>query len=135
MNAKIYLTPYKAVYILENIFSTRLKEIMKSHDYKQIDIIEKSKIYSEVDVKLTKTFISDCVNGKIIPRQEKLSLLAKTLNVSEGWLLGYNVPKDRSNSDNMINKVKLNVQGLSNSELEQVNSFIEYLKFKRKMPN
>lgn len=135
MNAKIYLTPYKAVYILENIFSTRLKEIMKSHDYKQIDIIEKSKIYSEVDVKLTKTFISDCVNGKIVPRQEKLSLLAKTLNVSEGWLLGYSVPKDRSNSDNMINKVKLNVQGLSNSELEQVNSFIEYLKFKRKMPN
>ncbi|MEM5397292.1 transcriptional regulator [Staphylococcus gallinarum] len=120
---------------MENIFSTRLKEIMKSHDYKQIDIIEKSKIYSEVDVKLTKTFISDCVNGKIVPRQEKLSLLAKTLNVSEGWLLGYSVPKDRNNSNNMINKIKLNVQGLSNSELEQVNSFIEYLKFKRKMPN
>ncbi|KIR10883.1 helix-turn-helix domain-containing protein [Staphylococcus gallinarum] len=121
---------------MENIFSTRLKEMMKSHDYKQIDIVEKSKAYAEDSgVKLTKTFISDCVNGKIVPRQEKLSLLAKTLNVSEGWLLGYSIPKDRNNSDNMINKIRLNVQGLSNSELEQVNSFIEYLKFKRKVPN
>lgn len=117
---------------MNDIFSTRLKEIMKSHDYKQIDIIEKSKIYTEKSgVKLSKTFISDCVNGKVIPRQDKLSLLAKTLYVSEGWLLGYNVPKERDLSNNITNEIKLNIQDLTEIELEKVNDFIEFLKFKR----
>lgn len=117
---------------MNDIFSTRLKEMMKSHDYKQIDIIEKSKIYTEKSgVKLSKTFISDCVNGKVMPRQDKLSLLAKTLDVSEGWLLGYNVPKERDLSNNITNEIKLNTQDLTEIELEKVNDFIEFLKFKR----
>lgn len=39
--------------------------------------------------------ISDYVKGKYDAKQDKLSLLAKALNVSETWLMGYDVPKER----------------------------------------
>ena len=45
-------------------------------------------------IKMSKSHLSQYVNGKSQPDQHKLYLLAKTLKVSEAWLLGYDVPKE-----------------------------------------
>ncbi|HDL2079330.1 TPA: S24 family peptidase [Enterococcus faecium] len=51
-------------------------------------------LQKETGIKMSKSHLSQYVNGKSSPDQHKLYLLAKTLNVSEAWLLGYDVPKE-----------------------------------------
>ena len=45
---------------------------------------------------MNKSDISQYVSGKVEPNQDKLYVLAKALNVSEAWLMGYDVPMERS---------------------------------------
>ncbi|GGB85752.1 LexA family protein [Staphylococcus nepalensis] len=88
-------------------FSNRLKQALKENKMKQVDVIEKSKMYKEeLGVQISKTDISQYVNGKVNPGQNKLYILAKILNVSEAWLLGYNVEKERidDGTRNKMNK-------------------------------
>ena len=40
-------------------------------------------------MKISKSDLSQYVSGKTEPRSDKLCILAKALNVSEQWLLGY----------------------------------------------
>jgi transcriptional regulator with XRE-family HTH domain len=44
---------------------------------------------------ITKSSISQYVSGKFEPKQKALYALAKALNVSEAWLMGYSVPRER----------------------------------------
>src|SRR3712207_3497127 len=74
----------------------RLKQLMKERNLKQIDIINMSKPFQEkFDIKLSKSNMSEYVNGKSSPDQAKIHLLANTLDVSEPWLMGYDVPRER----------------------------------------
>lgn len=78
----------------------RLKQIMSEKNLKQVDIIEKSKPFqTQLGVKLGKSALSQYVNGIQSPDQHKLSLLAMTLDVSEAWLMGYDVQKDREKEE------------------------------------
>ncbi len=73
--------------------SIRLKQIMSKNNLKQIDILNKCQPYCRIyGIKLGKNDLSQYVNGKVEPGQEKLSILAEALNVSEAWLMGYDVP-------------------------------------------
>lgn len=68
---------------MKTTFDTRLKSAMKDNNFKQIDVIEKAKkLYNETGVKVTKTDLSQYVNGKTEPGNKKLYVLAKVLNVS-----------------------------------------------------
>lgn len=76
----------------------RLKEIMIERKIKQIDILNLAKpICEKYNVKLAKNDLSQYVNGKVEPGQDKLTVLGLALNVSEAWLMGYDVPKSREN--------------------------------------
>lgn len=76
--------------------SERLQSIMADLNYRQVDILNLCKPYCEkFHVKLARNDLSQYVNGKVEPGQEKLSILSLALNVSEAWLMGYDVPKDR----------------------------------------
>lgn len=76
--------------------ATRLKQIMKERNIKQVDILRAAKPFCEkYDVKLAKNDLSQYVNGKVEPGQEKLTILGLALNVSEAWLMGFDVPMDR----------------------------------------
>jgi len=66
-------------------FSLKLKEAMEKKGYKQVDLIRLAELSG---IKLGKSHISQYVSGKTVPRAEILSFLAKTLDVSEGFLLG-----------------------------------------------
>lgn len=70
---------------------------MNERGLKQVDILELAKPYCEkYGVKLNKNDLSQYVNGKNEPGQLKLSILGLALNVSEAWLMGYDVPINRN---------------------------------------
>lgn len=76
--------------------ATRLKYLMNLKGYKQVDILNLCKPYCEqYNVKMNKSDISQYVSGKVEPNQDKLFILGNALNVSEAWLMGYDVPMER----------------------------------------
>ena len=52
----------------------------------------------EYGIAMGKSAISQYVSGKSLPAQRQLSALGEALNVSEAWLMGYNVPRERNGS-------------------------------------
>ena len=68
--------------------SERLQEAMKSARMKQADLARATG--------LSKGGISNYVTGRYEPKSDIISKLAKALGVSEMWLWGYDVPKDRT---------------------------------------
>lgn len=79
--------------------SDRIRQLMEEKNWKQVDIFNNSKPYQEkLGVKLGKSAISQYVNGVQAPDQRRLALLALTFNVSEAWLMGYDVPREREST-------------------------------------
>lgn len=69
---------------------------MNERGLKQVDILEACKPYCmKYGVKLNKNDLSQYVSGKVIPKQDKLSILAMALKVNEVWLMGYDVPSEQ----------------------------------------
>lgn len=80
--------------------SQRLREIMKERKLRQVDILNlAAPVCLEHNVKLGKNDLSQYVNGKVEPGQEKLFILGAALDVSEAWLMGYDVPMNRKTVD------------------------------------
>jgi len=75
------------VNLMESTTSERIKEGMAIRNMKQIDIVEKTGI--------SKGALSSYISGKYLPKQNNIYLIAKALNVSEGWLMGYDVPMEK----------------------------------------
>ena len=65
----------------------RIQEGMNLRGLKQVDIIEKTG--------MNKGALSSYLSGKYKPKQDNIYLLAKALDVSEAWLMGYDVPIER----------------------------------------
>ena len=81
---------------MQETTADRLREIMSQRNLRQVDIIKLAEPYcAEFGLKLTKSDLSQFVRGKVIPGQWKLSLLSRALNVSEAWLMGFDVPMER----------------------------------------
>ena len=60
---------------------------------------------------MNRSDLSQYISGKVIPGQEKLSILGQALNVSETWLMGFDVPLEYETSP-----VKSNEFTLTDSE-------------------
>ena len=59
----------------------RLRYSLKMRGLKQVDLVEKTGI--------SQSAISQYLSGKVKPKQDKIYLMAKALNVSELWLMCY----------------------------------------------
>ena len=70
------------------IFKERLREAMATKGVKAVELSEKTGI--------PKSSISYYLSGTNVPKQDRIFLLAKALEVSEAWLLGYDVPAART---------------------------------------
>ena len=82
--------------------SERLKEILKDKNLKQHELAKLCLPYCErYGVQIRQNEISQYVGGKCVPGFDKLAILSKALNVSETWILGYDVEK--TNTDNIVN--------------------------------
>lgn len=74
----------------------RLNQLMEEYNLNQQDIIKKCQPYcKQYGVKLGHVNMSNYVNGINVPNAAKLSILGMALNVSEVWLMGYDVPRER----------------------------------------
>ena len=74
----------------------RLQEAMNIRGLKQVDVLKLAEPYCRAyGVNLGKTALTQYVSGKIVPRQDKLTILGLALDVSEVWLMGYDVPMER----------------------------------------
>lgn len=76
----------------------RLRQIMDERGLKQVDILRLAKPYCEqYNVKLSKGALNQYLSGVVKePRNDKLSVLAFALGVSEAWLMGFDVPVERT---------------------------------------
>ncbi|MBQ8119195.1 MAG: XRE family transcriptional regulator [Ruminococcus sp.] len=81
---------------MKSTTAERLKTIMQERGLKQVDILQLCKpLCLKYGVKLNKNDLSQYVNGKVIPKQDKLAILSEALHVNEPWLMGYDdVSKD-----------------------------------------
>ncbi|HDJ4966681.1 helix-turn-helix domain-containing protein [Staphylococcus aureus] len=122
---------------MKESFSSRLKKAMLDKQMKQIDIINKSKLLSDNGAKITKTDLSQYVNDKTSPGQKKLYVLSKVLDVSEAWLLGYDVsPKRPTDEERHLNQNEQIIAAhikddVTDEEMKEIVNFIEYIKSKR----
>lgn len=66
----------------------RLKEALEQRQLRAIDLSEATGV--------PKSAISFYLAGKSKPKADRLYIIAQALNVSEAWLLGYNVPMSRT---------------------------------------
>ena len=80
--------------------SIRLREALDASGMKQADLIR--------ETGLDRGAVSKYLSGQYEPKQKAIYLMARALDVSEAWLLGYDVPKTRS------------VEQLKNDDLVQV---------------
>ncbi len=79
--------------------SDRLKQIMEERSLRQVDILNLVlPICAKYDVKMNKSDISQYVSGKVEPSQEKLVVLGMALNVTESWLMGFDVSPERKDT-------------------------------------
>lgn len=115
----------------------RLKQIMSERNLKQVDILNLAEKYFKDGVKISKTDLSQYVNGKTEPRQEKLYILAEALDVSEAWLMGYDIDRERiSNEERAHENVSTYAahhdgEDWTEEELEEIERFKEFIKNKR----
>lgn len=79
--------------------ANRIRLGMKLRNMKQSEIVEITGI--------NKGSLSSYLSGKYAPKQNNTALIANALNVSEAWLMGYDVPIENndllSNNDDTLN--------------------------------
>lgn len=76
--------------------ASRLRTLLHDRGLRQVDILKACLPYCKTyGVKMNKSDISQYLSGKAEPNQDKLFILGNALNVSEAWLMGYEVPAER----------------------------------------
>ena len=74
----------------------RLREVMNDRNLRAVDLHDKIKPYcTKYKINISKSQLSQYLNDFNEPGQRRLFILAQALNVSEAWLLGFDVPKER----------------------------------------
>lgn len=87
---------------LVDTFANRLNKAISLRNIKPIELAEKTGI--------DKSKISSYMSGRYKAKQDGVYLLAQALNVSEVWLMGYDVPMESIPIKN-IEKIKIPVLG------------------------
>lgn len=118
----------------ERISSTpeRMREAMNATGKKQVDLVRETGI--------DKGSISNYLSGRYEPKQEAIYKLAISLDVSEMWLWGYDVPaerpKEQKNNDaisDIVVKLRTDEKFLQavikiyNFDSEKLNSFLRLI--------
>ena len=79
---------------------------------------------------INKSTISQYLSKEYEPKRERIELFAKTLNVNEVWLTGYDVPMEINSSDkndSLIEKYELSPEELKEYEVAEKNNLAVYL--------
>lgn len=74
--------------------ANRIKEAMELRGMKQVDLVSLTGI--------GKSSISTYLSGEYEPKQKNIYKIAKALNVSEAWLMGEDVPMERTDYSELM---------------------------------
>lgn len=81
---------------LVDTFSNRLNTAMRIRNIKATELSAKTGI--------AKSSLSEYINGKYEAKQDGVYLLARALDVNEAWLMGLDVPMERT-TDDLLKKI------------------------------
>lgn len=115
--------------------AARLRQIMDERGLRQVDLLRLVRPFSvQYNVPMYKQNISLYLSGKVEPAQDKLFILGRALNVSEAWLMGFDVPRDRAPVTDF------QIKGLANGDaadlsvvLQDPDSRARFLSYVRKL--
>lgn len=97
---------------MENNFANRLKKAMEIRNIKASELSERANI--------PKSAISQYLSGLYEAKQKSIFKLSNILNVSEAWLMGLDVPMERT-SDNISDQLKnIGAMYISNTDLVKI---------------
>lgn len=122
-------------------FIERLNSILQKRNLSQADLSKMTGIRS--------SSISDWLNGKYEPKQDKISIIAEALNVSPVWLIGYDDtasnqsegyyvdPETAEFAEYLRTRPEARLlfsasRGISKEDMEKAVEYIEFLKSKYK---
>lgn len=111
---------------LVDTFSNRLKIAMKIRNIKATELSNKTGI--------AKSSLSEYINGKYEAKQDGVYLISKALNINEAWLMGCDVPMERITDNKNIPDINyklfegLDIEGLDEDDLRELQQFIEFKK-------
>ena len=88
----------------------RLKKALSIRNMKPIELSEKTGI--------PKSAISQYMSGYTKPKQDRIYLISKALNISESWLLGYNVDFERSSDSTLTKHDERDIEKILNNTKE-----------------
>jgi transcriptional regulator with XRE-family HTH domain len=120
-------------------FINRLKNIMKERKITQTELAKRTGI--------RQSSISDWLNDRYEPKQDKVYIIAKALNVSPAWLLGYDEPSTNQTEGYYVDPETAEFaeylrtrpearllfsasRGISKEDMEKAVEYIELLKLK-----
>ncbi|MEZ7544788.1 helix-turn-helix transcriptional regulator [Veillonella atypica] len=124
---------------MKNQFIERLNSILQKRNLSQADLSKMTGIRS--------SSISDWLNGKYEPKQDKIAIIADALNVSPVWLIGYDEPSTNQTEGYYVDPETAEYaemlrtrpearllfsasRGISKEDMEETVKYIEYLKSK-----
>lgn len=124
-------------------FINRLKSIMKERKITQTELAKRTGI--------RQSSISDWLNDRYEPKQDKVYIIAKALNVSPAWLLGYdeNIPTNEPSTNYYLDAETAEYaemlrtrpemrmlfsasRGISKEEMQEAVNYIEFIKSRNK---
>ena len=122
-------------------FIERLNSILQKRNLSQADLSKMTGIRS--------SSISDWLNGKYEPKQDKISIIAEALNVSPVWLIGYDDtasnqsegyyvdPETAEFAEYLRTRPEARLlfsasRGISKEDMQKAVEYIEFLKSKYK---
>lgn len=113
----------------------RLQQALDRKNWKAVDLVERTGV--------PKGAVSYYLSGRSKPKADRLYLIAQALDVSEAWLLGYDVAMDRTDdqkkndqlaklivrlrSDERFYKTVVALAGLSENKYQSIEQLIAAL--------
>lgn len=79
--------------------ASRIREAMNIRGMKQVDLVNATGI--------GKSSISTYLSGEYEPKQKNIYKIAQALDVNEAWLMGEDVPMDRTELDRVLEQAKI----------------------------
>ena len=70
-------------------FAERIKEYMNRYDVRPVDLANRFHV--------SRSTISQYMSGAVVPKRDRLVVIADALNIDPLWLMGYDVPPERQN--------------------------------------
>lgn len=126
---------------MKDQFIERLNSILQKRNLSQADLSKMTGIRS--------SSISDWLNGKYEPKQDKIAIIAEALNVSPVWLIGYDEPSTNQTEGYYVDPETAEYaemlrtrpearllfsasRGISKEEMQEAVNYIEYIKSRNK---